>query len=210
MSLLKKVMKNLATVRDVNGNLIELQLESAAVIMPDGTTSLPDKLAADTAAQTAALDTAINALKTGDIKTLSDSLASTHTLIDEFLNGASTDNGVFDRVVELVTAIGANKDSIDGLLTDKINVSDIVNDLTTGGAAKVLSAEQGKNLKTIIDTLQASVDQQLAAIHTHGNKAVLDTVTANHTLLASKVVTALPEAWPSDVRTDGVLYLVNA
>jgi hypothetical protein len=36
---------------------------------------------------------------------------------------------------------------IESLETDKINFTDIINDLTTGGAAKVLSAEQGKTLQ---------------------------------------------------------------
>lgn len=39
---------------------------------------------------------------------------------------------------------------IDGAIAD----ADVVNDLTTGGATKVLSAEQGKTLKTQVDTKQ--------------------------------------------------------
>ena len=38
------------------------------------------------------------------------------------------------------------------LNNEKISISDIVNNLTTGGASKVLSAEQGKTLKSEIDS----------------------------------------------------------
>lgn len=37
-------------------------------------------------------------------------------------------------------------------LNSKVAKSDIVNDLTTGGTIKVLSAEQGKALKNLITT----------------------------------------------------------
>ena len=42
--------------------------------------------------------------------------------------------------------------------TDVLKSSSIVNDLTTGGTGKVLSAEQGKQLKALIDALTLRVD----------------------------------------------------
>ena len=51
--------------------------------------------------------------------------------------------------------------------TNYIPKSDIVNDLTTGGTGKVLSAEQGKSLKTLIDsinTLLSSNDVNLDTV----------------------------------------------
>ena len=44
---------------------------------------------------------------------------------------------------------------------------DIVNDLTTGGADKALSAEMGKELKDLVDLLEATRKQRE---HQHGNK----------------------------------------
>lgn len=41
----------------------------------------------------------------------------------------------------------------------KINTSDIVNDLTTGGTTKVLSAEQGKQLNTLIGNAISYINQ---------------------------------------------------
>ena len=50
---------------------------------------------------------------------------------------------------------GGVKKYVDDADALKVNISDIVNDLTTGGTSKVLSAEQGKQLKTLIDNVTA-------------------------------------------------------
>lgn len=112
----------------------------------------------------AKLDAAIDAVKNGDLKTVQDNLSTLQTAVNAFLNG-DADGGTMDRLVELVAAINANKDSIDALVSDKVAKTDIVNDLTSGGTGKVLSAEQGKALKTLIDAIDA---------HSHTNKAILD------------------------------------
>lgn len=110
------------------------------------------------------LDAAIDAVKNGDLKTVQDNLSALQTAVNAFLNG-DADGGTMDRLVELVAAINANKDSIDALVSDKVAKTDIVNDLTSGGTGKVLSAEQGKALKTLIEAIDA---------HSHTNKAILD------------------------------------
>jgi|GEM_PF-3565461 len=115
------------------------------------------------------IDTAIEAVKTGDIATLQSSLSSLSTTVNNFLTG-EPDDGTIDRLSELVNAINENKDSIDALVADHVKKSEIVNDLTTGGADKVLSAEQGKALKTLIDALDGKS-------HDHSNKDVLDGIT---------------------------------
>lgn len=54
---------------------------------------------------------------------------------------------------ELLAAIAAAKAELEaalGLKADKTELPEIVNDLTTGGANKALSAEQGKVLKEIL------------------------------------------------------------
>lgn len=114
------------------------------------------------------IDTAIEAVKTGDIATLQSSLSSLSTTVNNFLTG-EPDDGTIDRLSELVNAINENKDSIDALVADHVKKSEIVNDLTTGGADKVLSAEQGKALKTLIDALDGKS-------HDHANKDVLDAI----------------------------------
>ena len=116
------------------------------------------------------IDTAIEAVKTGDIATLQSSLSSLSTTVNNFLTG-EPDDGTIDRLSELVAAINDNKDSIDALVADHVKKSEIVNDLTTGGTDKVLSAEQGKALKALIDALDTSS-------HTHDNKSILDGISA--------------------------------
>jgi vacuolar-type H+-ATPase subunit F/Vma7 len=221
MSIINKIMKNVAVFRDADGNLVAGNLATTAVITSDSKTNIEELVLAKNAEQEKAIIDAINVLKDGadgtslsaeydTLKKISVRLIAAHKLVDDFINGGASDDGIMNRLVELVTQINENKGTIDGLLRDKVNISDIVNDLSSGGANKVLSAEQGKALKVLIDALQENLNTQIASIHTHANKAVLDKITANHTLQASKMLTELGETWPADVRTDGVIYLVEA
>lgn len=119
-----------------------------------------------------------------------DEFAALQNTLNTFLQG-DADGGDLDRLKELVAAINANKGSIDALVADHVRKSELVNDLTTGGADKALAAEQGKALKGLIDALSGTVG---------GLKA------------AARVVTELPEddGWPSDVAEDGILFYAPA
>lgn len=75
---------------------------------------------------------------------------------------ANSDDTTLDQMSELVAYIKNNKSLIDGITTSKINVSDIVNNLTTNTSSKVLSAAQGVAIKSLIDALQTELDS-----HTH-------------------------------------------
>ena len=60
-----------------------------------------------------------------------------------------------DTLIELANALNNDPNFAATMATElgkKINVSDIVNNLTSGGTGKVLSAEQGKVLKAALDT----------------------------------------------------------
>lgn len=128
------------------------------------------------------LDEAGNALhlESGDVydkaskKSLAQHLVEISSLretLDSFLSG-EPDGGAMDRLKELVAAIQANKDSIDALVAEHVTKGDIVNDLTSGGTDKVLSAEQGKALKALLDSTQGSA-------HSHANKETLDLLGKN-------------------------------
>lgn len=83
-------------------------------------------------------------------------------LITEIINRinviADSDDETLDQMSELVAFIKNNKTLIDSITTSKVNVSDIVNDLTTNVSNKPLSAEQGVVLKTLIDNLTRDLD----------------------------------------------------
>lgn len=66
---------------------------------------------------------------------------------------ADSDDDTLDQMSEIVDYIKSNKSLIDGITTGKVNVSDIVNNLTTNASNKPLSAAQGVALKALIDEI---------------------------------------------------------
>lgn len=83
---------------------------------------------------------------------------------------ADSDDTTLDQLSEIVAYIKSNKDLIDAITTSKVNVDDIVNDLTTSDASKVLSAEQGVALKNLIDELEAALE----TVHVQADLSVND------------------------------------
>lgn len=67
---------------------------------------------------------------------------------------ADTDDTTLDQLSEIVAYIKANKGLIDSITTDKVNVADIINNLTTGVTNKPLSAKMGVELKALIDAIK--------------------------------------------------------
>lgn len=80
---------------------------------------------------------------------------------------ANSDDTTLDQMSEVVSYIKNNKTLIDGITTSKVNVSDIVNNLTTNMTNKPLSAAQGVAIKNLIDALQTEVDGKASNSHTH-------------------------------------------
>lgn len=73
----------------------------------------------------------------------------------------SSDDTTLDTLQEIVNYIKNNKDLLDGITVNKINYSDIVDNLQTALTNKVLSANQGVVLKQLIDELNNSkVDKE--------------------------------------------------
>lgn len=84
--------------------------------------------------------------------------------ISERLNALANSTDVdLDQMAELVDYIKNNRELIAGVTTDKINVSDIIDNLTTNVSDMPLSAAQGVVLKNLIDELQLYIktDEQL-------------------------------------------------
>lgn len=94
------------------------------------------------------------------------------------------------------------KNYIDTVDAKKINYTDLVNDLTTGGAGVPLSAEQGKALKTLVDGInekltngevkvKAATDTIIGGVLSGGDVTVAGTgaVTVNNAAQAQKLAT---------------------
>ena len=74
--------------------------------------------------------------------------------LTERLNAlADSDDTTLDQMSEVVAYIKSNKSLIDAITTSKINVSDIIDNLTTNVSNKPLSAAQGVKLKALIDEI---------------------------------------------------------
>ena len=70
---------------------------------------------------------------------------------------ADSDDITLDQMSELVAYIKSNRSLINEITTKKINVSDIIDNLTTNVPNRPLSASQGVVLKSMIETLDKSV-----------------------------------------------------
>lgn len=98
---------------------------------------------------------------------------SAHSDIRDLITGLTTrlnaladsDDTTLDQMSEVVAYIKSNKELIESITTSKINVSDIVNNLTTNSTSKVLSAAQGVAIKALIDALETELDS-----HTHDGR----------------------------------------
>ena len=74
-------------------------------------------------------------------------------LIDRVNAVLDSDDQTLDELSEIVAYIKNNKTLIDNVTTSKVNVSDIVNNLTSNVTNKPLSASQGVALKALIDAI---------------------------------------------------------
>jgi hypothetical protein len=117
---------------------------------------------------------------------------------------ADSDDTTLDQMSEIVAYIKSNKTLIEFVTNNKVNVTDIVDNLTTNANNKTLSAAQGVVLKGLIDTLQtklngisagAEVNQNAFSNVTVGNTTITaDTKTDTLTLVAGANVTLTPDA----------------
>ena len=99
-----------------------------------------------------------------DIRLLIDGLT---TRLNALANSTDED---LDQMAELVAYIKSNRSLVDSITTSKVNVADIVNNLTTDISNKPLSAAQGVALKELIDALSNS----LAGYRTAAAQDVID------------------------------------
>ena len=80
---------------------------------------------------------------------------------------ADSDDTTLDQLSEIVAYIKSNRTLIENVTTNKVNVADIIDNLTSTSANKPLSAKQGKVLNDLIDALSNVVDTKANVNHTH-------------------------------------------
>lgn len=112
-------------------------------------------------ASTSSVETSISTHNTAtdahnDIRVLITDLT---TKLNNFLD---VDDTTTDQLSEVLTLIENNKGTLESLTSSKVNVSDVVNNLTTNVADKPLSAAQGVAIKALIDALEDALETALA------------------------------------------------
>lgn len=82
-------------------------------------------------------------------------------IAEDFYTFADCDDETLSQLQEIVNYIKNNKSLIEGITTNKVSVSDIIDNLTTNVSNKPLSAAQGVVLKNLIDALQKEIDGKI-------------------------------------------------
>lgn len=125
---------------------------------------------------------------------------------------ADSDDETLDQMSELVEYIKANRSLIEEVTTKKVNVADIIDNLTTNVTNKPLSAAQGVAIKSLIDSLQSVVDGKANAVHSHSISDVTELQSAldgksgtDHTHNLSSLINALDT--DTDTPTDSDYFV---
>lgn len=138
-------------VTSVNGKVGAVTLDASAVgARPSSWTPSYSDVGAEKSGTAAAAVSSHNTSTSAhnDIRLLVDGLSSR---VNALANSTDED---LDQMAEIVAYIKNNKTLIDNVTTSKVNVTDIINNLTTNVSNKPLSAAQGVALKALIDALE--------------------------------------------------------
>lgn len=149
------IVDGVATVNDLDSKVPETRTVNGKALSTNITLSASD-VGADVTGTASTLVSAHN-VDTDSHNDIRDLITSLTDRLNALAN--STDEEL-DQMAEIVDYIKANKSLIESVTTTKVNVSDIVNNLTTNTDSKVLSASQGVAIKTLIDALQTEVNSK--------------------------------------------------
>lgn len=99
---------------------------------------------------------------------------------------ADSDDTTLDQLSEIVTYIKNNKSLIDGITTNKVNLSDIIDNLTSTDTNKPLSARQGKVLKDLLTDLAGTIPTKTSQLTNDSGFKTTDTNTWKANTAASE------------------------
>ena len=85
---------------------------------------------------------------------------------------ANSEDVDLDQMAELVAYIKDNRELIEQVTTNKVSVSDIINNLTTNVSNKPLSAAQGVALKALVDAAATAASNAQSAADNAASKAI--------------------------------------
>lgn len=92
-------------------------------------------------------------------------------MIDAINTLLASDDTSLDQLQEVVTYIKTNRDLITAITSAKVNVTDIVDNLTSNISNKPLSAKQGYVLKGLIDALHNTFEPNSSATYDLGSSS---------------------------------------
>jgi len=130
------------------------------------------------------VNVAITTIKDG-VTTDGDTLAKLRGLITGLQVLLDSDDTTLDTLQEVIVYIKSNKTILDSVTTSKVNITDVINDVTHTDTNKPLAANQGKILKDLLDTLTIVVGGKQASL---GFTPVANTITVNGQALSANVV----------------------
>ena len=134
---------------NVNASLRAVAEKGVDVQESDGSNELPSLIASiptpDVSGQIAAHNT--NTEAHNDIRELITGLTNRLNAL------ADSNDTTLDQLSEIVAYIKSNRSLIESITTSKVNVADIIDNLTTNVSNKPLSAAQGVVLKALIDAI---------------------------------------------------------
>lgn len=112
---------------------------------------------------------------------------------------ANSDDETLDQMAEVVAYIKSNRTLLEGVTSGKVNVADIIDNLTTNVSNKPLSAAQGVALKALIDAIvvPTKVSDLTNDSGFTSNAGTITGVSANGTSIATSGVANIPAATTS-------------
>ncbi len=172
---------------------IQTQLNSKAPLNSPSLTGTPKAPTASTSTNTTQIATTAFVQS---VKSSHDSSNTAHSDIRTLITNLTTrlnaladsDDTTLDQLSEIVAYIKSNRTLIENVTTNKVNVSDIINNLTSTNTNKPLSANQGKVLKGLIDTLTNTVNTKIDGI-TGDNSHITATTSGTTTTISHNNVT---------------------